>query len=87
MKTYTTTTPAITTAEALNALQVLTTYAAQATAHTFRHACRLAHAVREWLHTRHDFSNEEGEILLTGWQYLGIVSGVCLAAVLISCAG
>ena len=87
MKTYTTTTPAITTAEALNALHVLTQYTTQATAHTFRHACRLAQSARQWLNTRHDFSNEEGAILLTGWQYLGIVAGVCLAAVLISCAG
>lgn len=87
MKTYTTTAPQISTAEALNALQVLTTYATQATAHAFRTACRLAQSARKWLTDRHDFSNEEGAIYLTGWQYLGIMSGVILAALLMSCAG
>lgn len=28
-------------------------------------------AVKTWLNTRHDFSNEEGEIHMTGWQFVG----------------
>lgn len=38
--------------------------------------------VKTWLNTEHDYSNEEGEIHMTGWQFLSfglIVSIVTFA--------
>lgn len=37
---------------------------------------------KNWLYTEHDYSNEEGEIHMTGWQFLGlglVISLVTLA--------
>lgn len=84
MKTYTTTAPQITTAEALNALQILTAYTKQTTAHALRVARRAALIARLWLTDRHDFGNEEGAIISTGWQYLGIGAAVVFGGLLLS---
>lgn len=39
---------------------------------------------RTWLNTRYDFSNEEGEIHMTGWQYLGFGLLTSVFALLLS---
>ena len=62
-----------TTTATPNALQTL---ASMATA--------TADRLTNWLTTRHDLSNEEGEIFLTGWQLIALYSGVTLAALLLS---
>lgn len=77
----TTTTRTITAAQVTAALAaallLLVTYTAQRTATAYRTA-------RHWLNTRHNFGNEEGDILLTGWQYSGLAILVALVVFALS---
>ena len=72
---YTTTAPTLTASRVARALAcalvMLTAYAVQECAHLIRTAARLARTAWHWLNARHDFGNEEGQILWTGWQALG----------------
>lgn len=40
--------------------------------------------IYSWLNATHDFSNEEGEIKLTGWQYLKFMAIAAIAAIFLS---
>lgn len=54
----------------------------QCIAKAFGLAQRAALGVCQWLNSRHNFTDEEDPIIMTGWQYLGlgtIVMAVCLA--------
>lgn len=87
MKTFTTAQPLTATAvitALCQSLALVALYLIQQSRHALRTACRMAQSVRQWLNTSHDFSNEEGEIHLTGWQFLGFVCAVCAVAVLLS---
>lgn len=33
---------------------------------------RMLNTVHKWFNTYHDFGDKEDEIILTGWQYLGV---------------
>ena len=75
MKTTTATTQNITAAAVVRAMaQSLTlaaTYGAQRTAAALRAANRVTIAVCQWLNSRHNFTDEEDPVIMTGWQYLG----------------
>ena len=75
MKTTTATPQNITAAAVVRALpQCLTlaaTYGAQRTAAAWIAANRVTLAVCQWLNSRHNFTDEEDPVIMTGWQYLG----------------
>ena len=75
MKTTTATTQNITAAAVVRAMaQSLTlaaTYGAQRTAAAWIAANRVTIAVCQWLNSRHNFTDEEDPVIMTGWQYLG----------------
>lgn len=75
MKTTTATTQNITAAAVVRAMaQCLTlaaTYGAQRTAAALRAAHRATIAVCQWLNSRHNFTDEDDPVIMTGWQYLG----------------
>ena len=75
MKTTTATPQNITAAAVVRTLaQCLTlaaTYGAQRTAAALRAAHRATIAVCQWLNSRHNFTDEEDPVIMTGWQYLG----------------
>ena len=75
MKTTTATHQNITAAAVVRTLaQCLTlaaTYGAQRTAAVWRAANRATIAVCQWLNSRHNFTDEEDPVIMTGWQYLG----------------
>ena len=75
MKTTTATTQNITAAAVVRALAqclaLAATYGAQRTAAALRTAHRVTIAVCQWLNSRHNFTDEEDPVIMTGWQYLG----------------
>ena len=75
MKTTTATPQNITAAAVLRAMaQCLTlaaAYGAQRTAAALRAALRATIAVCQWLNSRHNFTDKEDPVIMTGWQYLG----------------
>ena len=85
MKT-TATTQNITAAAVLRAMaQCLTlaaTYGAQHTSAALRAAHRATIAVCQWLNSRHNFTDKEDPVIMTGWQYLGFGVVVILMAML-----
>ena len=85
MKT-TTATPQITAAAVVRALAqsftLAATYGAQRTAAALRAARRATIAVCQWLNSRHNFTDEEDPVIMTGWQYLGFGVVVMFIAML-----
>ena len=75
MKTTTATTQNITTAAVLRALvqclTIATIYGAQRTEAALRVSYRATIAVCQWLNSRHNFTDEDDPVIMTGWQYLG----------------
>lgn len=88
MQTVTVRINSITAADLLRVFGQFLTLCALYLWQTFRNACRMAHKLARialhWLRTSHDFSNEEGEIILTGWQYIGVAFAVTAFALLVS---
>lgn len=86
MKTTTATTQNITAAAVVRAMaQCLTlaaTYGAQRTAAALRAAHRATIAVCQWLNSRHNFTDKEDPVIMTGWQYLGLGVVVMFMAML-----
>ena len=86
MKTTTATSQIITAAAVVRALaQSLTlaaTYGAQRTAAALRASYRATIAVCQWLNSRHNFTDEEDPVIMTGWQYLGFGVVVMFIAML-----
>lgn len=58
-----------------------------ATATAINATTATARRVWHWLTTVQDFSNEEGEIHMTGARYICVCSLVCLVLLLIACIG
>lgn len=46
-------------------------YVLQCVAKAFGMAQRAALRACQWLNTRHNFTDEEEPVIMTGWQYLG----------------
>ena len=86
MKTTTATTQNITAAAVLRALvqclTLATIYGAQRTAAALRASYRATIAVCQWLNSRHNFTDEEDPVIMTGWQYLGFGVVVMFIAML-----
>lgn len=59
-------------------------YVLQRMAQAFGMAQRAALRACQWLNSRHDFSNEEGPVIMTGWQYLGFSVLVMFVAMVLS---
>lgn len=58
-------------------------YALQCMAKAFGVAQRAALGACQWLNSRHNFTDEEDPVIMTGWQYLGfgvVVMFVAMAA-------
>ena len=74
MKT-TATAPTISIADVLRALgkcaALCTLYALQRIAEGFGVAQRLTLSACQWLNSRHNFTDKEDPVIMTGWQYLG----------------
>ena len=58
------------------------TYGAQSTAAALRAALRATIAVCQWLNSRHNFTDKEDPVIMTGWQYLGFGVVVMFMAML-----
>lgn len=56
----------------------------QSMAKAFGMAQRAALGVCQWLNTRHNFTDEEDPIIMTGWQYLGFGVVVMFVAMVVS---
>lgn len=93
--TNSTITPTMTTGAALRILCALcalllhraATATTEATATAINATTATARRVWHWLTTVQDFSNEEGEIHMTGARYICVYSLVCLVLILIACIG
>lgn len=88
MKT-TTATPQNVTAAAVvrtmaQCLTLVATYGAQRTVAALRAAHRATIAVCQWLNSRHNFTDEQDPVIMTGWQYLGFGVVVTFIAMLMS---
>lgn len=79
---------AITAAQVLHALahcaDLCARFAGQRTARAIQYATHTVRGAWRWLNARHDFGNEEGEIIWSGWQYVGACAVVLAACVLLS---
>lgn len=75
MKTTTETTQNITAAAVVRALvqffTIAAIYGAQRTAAAMRAAHRASIAVCQCFNSRHNFTDDEDPVIMTGWQYLG----------------
>ena len=71
----TATAPTISIADVLRALgkcaALCTLYALQRIAEGFGVAQRLTLSACQWLNSRHNFTDKEDPVIMTGWQYLG----------------
>lgn len=93
--TQSTITPTMTTTAAVRALCALCTLllhraaavTAKATVTTITATAAVARRLWHWLTTEQDFSNEEGEIHMTGARYICVYSLVCVVLILIACIG
>lgn len=59
-------------------------YILQCIAQAFGMAQRAALNVCQWLSSRHNFTDEEDPVIMTGWQYLGFGVVVMFVAMVIS---
>lgn len=59
-------------------------YVLQCVAKAFGMAQRAALHACQWLNTRHNFTDEEAPVIMTGWQYLGFGVLVMFVAMVIS---
>lgn len=58
-------------------------YVLQCMAKAFGLAQRAALGACQWLNTRHNFTDEEDPIIMTGWQYLGFGVVVMFVAMVV----
>lgn len=58
-------------------------FALQSVAKALGMAQRAALAACQWLNTRHNFTDEEDPVIMTGWQYLGFGVLVMLVAMIV----
>ena len=59
-------------------------YVLQRVAKAFGMAQRAALRVCQWLNTRHNFTDKEDPVMMTGWQYLGFGVLVVVCALVLS---
>ena len=59
-------------------------YVFQSMAKAFGLAQRAALRACQWLNTRHNFTDEEEPVIMTGWQYLGFSILVMFVAMVLS---
>ena len=59
-------------------------YVLQRVAKAFGMAQRAALRVCQWLNTRHNFTDKEDPVMMTGWQYLGFGVLVVFGAIVLS---
>lgn len=74
--TTVTTTPNVTAADVLRTLgkciAIIALYALQRMAEGIGLAQRLMLRACQWLNSRHNFTDKEDPVIMTGWQYLGV---------------
>lgn len=58
-------------------------YVLQSIAKALSLAQRAALGVCQWLNTRHNFTDEEDPVIMTGWQYLGFGVVVMFVAMIV----
>lgn len=59
-------------------------YVFQSMAKAFGVAQRAAMRACQWLNTRHNFTDEDEPVIMTGWQYLGFSVLVMFGAMVLS---
>ena len=65
-------------------LMLCLVYILQSTAQVFGVAQRAALGACQWLNSRHNFTDEEDPVIMTGWQYLGFGVVVVFVAMVAS---
>lgn len=87
MKT-TATAPTISIADVLRALgkcaALCLLYALQRIAEGFGVAQRITLSACQWLNSRHNFTDKEDPVIMTGWQYLGMSAIVFVIGMFLS---
>ncbi len=58
-------------------------YVLQIIAQAFSLAQRAALGVCQWLNSRHNFTDQEDPVIMTGWQYLGFGVVVMFVAMIV----
>ena len=65
-------------------LMLCLVYILQSMAKAFGVAQRAALGACQWLNSRHNFTDEEDPVIMTGWQYLGFGVVVVFVAMAVS---
>lgn len=88
MKATTPTAPQVSASDVARSLGKCLTlclmYVLQCMAKAFGFAQRATLCACQWLNTRHNFTDEEDPMIMTGWQYLGFGVVVMFVAAVIS---
>ena len=63
---------------------IIALYALQCLARMFGKAQELALAACRWLNSRHNFTDTEDPVYMTGWQYLGFGVVICVVFLALS---
>lgn len=86
--TVTTTAPNVTAADVLRTLGrcivIIALYALQRMSEGLGLAQRLALRACQWLNSRHNFTDDEEPVIMTGWQYLGMSAIVFVIGMFLS---
>lgn len=86
--TVTTTAPNVTAADVLRTLGrcivIIALYALQHISKGLGLAQRITLSACQWLNSRHNFTDKEDPVIMTGWQYLGMSAIVFVIGMFLS---
>lgn len=86
--TVTTTAPNVTAADVLRTigkcLAVIAIYALQRMAEGLCWAQRIMLRACQWLNSRHNFTDKEEPVVMTGWQYIGFAVLMFVVSIVLS---
>lgn len=86
--TVTTTAPNVTAADVLRTLgkclAVIAIYALQRMAEGLCWAQRIMLRACQWLNSRHNFTDKEEPVVMTGWQYIGFAVLMVVVSIVLS---
>ena len=86
--TVTTTSTNVTAADVLRTIgkciTIIAIYALQRMAEGFCLAQRLMLRACQWLNSRHNITDQEDPVEMTGWQYVGFAALICVASLAMS---
>lgn len=68
-------------------ITIISIYALQRMAEGLCFAKRLMLRARQWLNSRHNFTDKEDPVVMTGWQYVGFTLLICVVSMVLSIRG